>query len=138
MGICAINPLWVYSHRGEIFNENWDDWGEQIEFTHKYAVVFATEMAFELVGTAPHSPTAIASMGNYARGAFIATQLAAFISNLGYSATANHLRHYDALLVPLAVDAGLSLESCEHLAPPTRTRVDYPQPLFQTAVQSDG
>jgi len=26
---------------------------------------------------------------------------------LGYSATANHLRHYDALLVPLAVDAGL-------------------------------
>lgn len=107
VGICAINPLWVYSHRGEIFNENWDDWGQKIELTHKYAVVFATEMAFELVGTAPHSPTAIASMGNYARGAFIATQLAAFIANLGFSATANHFRHYDALLVPLAVDAGL-------------------------------
>jgi len=107
VGICEINPLWVYSHRGEIFNQNWDDWGRKIELTHKYAVVFATEMAFELVGTAPHSPTTIASMGNYARGAFVATQLAAFISNLGYSATANHLRHYDALLVPLAVDAGL-------------------------------
>ncbi len=107
VGICEINPLWIYSQRGEIFNENWDDWGQKIELTHKYAVVFATEMAFDLVGTAPHSPTTIASMGNYARGAFIATQLAAFISNLGYSATANHLRHYDALLVPLAVDAGL-------------------------------
>jgi reductive dehalogenase len=107
VGICEINPLWIYSHRGEIFNENWDDWGQEIELTHKYAVVFATEMAFELVGTAPHSPTTSASMGNYAQGAFIATQLAAFISNLGYSATANHLRHYDALLVPLAVDAGL-------------------------------
>ncbi len=107
VGITEINPLWVYSNRGEIFNENWDDWGKEIEVSHKYAVVFATEMAFELVGTAPHTPTTIASMGNYAKGAFIATQLAAYISNLGYSATANHLRHYDAVLVPLAVDAGL-------------------------------
>jgi reductive dehalogenase len=64
-------------------------------------------MGFELVGTAPHSSTTIASMANYAGGAFIATQLAAFIANLGYSASANHLRHYDAALVPLAVDAGL-------------------------------
>jgi len=107
VGICKINPLWIYSHRGEIFNENWDDWGQKIDLRHKYAVVFATEMDFELVGTAPHSPTTIASMSNYAHDAYIATQLAAFISNLGYSATANHLRHYDALLVPLSVDAGL-------------------------------
>ncbi len=107
VGICEINPLWIYSHRGEIFNENWEDWGAQIELSHKYAVVFATEMGFDLVGTAPHSPTAIASMSNYAQGAYIATQLAAFIANMGYAATANHLRHYDALLVPLAVDAGL-------------------------------
>jgi hypothetical protein len=78
-----------------------------IEVHHKYAVVFATEMAFELVGTAPHTPTVVASMSNYAEDAFIATQLAAYIANLGYSATANHLRHYDTLLVPLAVDAGL-------------------------------
>ncbi len=107
VGICKINPLWIYSHRGEIFNENWNDWGRPIETGHTYAIVFATEMNFDLVGTAPHSPTAIASMNNYAQGAYIATQLAAFIANMGYAATANHLRHYDALLVPLAVDAGL-------------------------------
>jgi reductive dehalogenase len=107
VGITEINPLWVYSNRGEIFHEKWEDWGSEIEINHKYAIVFATEMAFELVATAPHSPTTIASMGNYAKGAFIATQLAAYIANLGYSATANHLRHYDAALVPLAVDAGL-------------------------------
>ena len=107
VGITEINPLWIYANRGEIFNENWEDWGRPVELTHRYAVVFATEMAFELVGTAPHTPTTIASMANYARGAFIATQLAAYIANLGYSATANHLRHYDAVLVPLAVDAGL-------------------------------
>ena len=107
VGITPINPLWLYSNRGEIFHENWEDWGAEIQISHKYAIVFATEMAFELVKTAPHSPTTIASMGNYANGAFIATQLAAYIANLGYSATANHLRHYDAVLVPLAVDAGL-------------------------------
>jgi reductive dehalogenase len=107
VGITEINPLWIYSHRGEIFRENWEDWGQAIEIQHKYAVVFATEMAFELVGTAPHTPTTIASMNNYAEDAIIATQLAAYIANMGYSATANHLRHYDTLLVPLAVDAGL-------------------------------
>jgi len=107
VGITEINPFWIYSKRGEIFSENWDEWGQPIELNHKYAVVFATQMAVDLVGTAPHTPTTIASMANYARGAFIATQLAAYIANLGYSATANHLRHYDAVLVPLAVDAGL-------------------------------
>ena len=107
VGITEINPLWLYSNRGEIFRENWEDWGNAIDVPHKYAVVFATEMAFELVGTAPHTPTTIASMSNYAEDAFIATQLAAYIANLGYSVTANHLRHYDTLLVPLAVDAGL-------------------------------
>jgi hypothetical protein len=33
------------------------------------------------------------SMKNYAKGAYISTQLAAFIANLGHEATANHLRH---------------------------------------------
>ncbi|CAB1080679.1 hypothetical protein D1AOALGA4SA_8358 [Olavius algarvensis Delta 1 endosymbiont] len=107
VGITEINPLWVYARRGEIFNENWEDWGQSIELNHRFVVVFATEMSFDLVGTAPHSATTIASMANYAGGAFIATQLAAYIANLGYSASANHLRHYDVALVPLAVDAGL-------------------------------
>jgi reductive dehalogenase len=107
VGITEINPLWIYSQRGEIFHENWEDWGKEVTVEHQYAIVFATEMSFEMVGTGPHSPTMIESMGNYAQGAYIATQLAQFIANLGYSATASHLRHYDALMVPLAVDAGL-------------------------------
>ncbi len=107
VGIAEINPLWLYSKRGEIFRENWEDWGQDLEVTHRYAVVFTTEMEFELVGTAPHTPTVISSMSNYAQGAAIATQLAAYIANMGYAATANHVRHYDAPLVPLAVDAGL-------------------------------
>jgi len=107
VGITEINPPWVYSHRGEIFHENWEDCGKEIEIRHRYAVVFAEEMDFRMVGTGPHTPTMMESMQNYAKGAYISTQLAGFIANLGYSATANHLRHYDGLMVPWAVDAGL-------------------------------
>ena len=107
VGIAEVNPHWTYSHRGEIFHENWEDWGKEIEVGHKYAVVFAEEMGFEMIGPAPHTPTVMESMGDYAKGAYIATQVAAFIANMGYSATANHLRHYDLILPPLAVDAGL-------------------------------
>ena len=70
-------------------------------------IVFGEEMDFFMVGPGPHTPVVIESMKNYGKGAYIATQLAGFIANLGYSATASHLRHYDALMVPLAVDAGL-------------------------------
>lgn len=107
IGTTKINPLWIYSHRGEIFNENWEDWGKQINLPHTHAIVFAEEMNFDMVGSAPHTPTCIESMINYAKGAYISTQLAGYIANLGYSATANHFRHYDSLMVPLAVDAGL-------------------------------
>ncbi len=107
VGIARIDPLWMYSHRGEIFHENWQDWGKPIDVSHDFAIVFAQEMSLEMVGTGPHTPTVIESMRDYAKGAFIASQVASFIANLGYSATANHVRHYEALMVPLAVDAGL-------------------------------
>jgi ferredoxin len=107
VGTTKINPLWIYSHRGEIFNDNWEDWGENINLNHTHAIVCAEEMKADMVGAAPHTPTCIESMMNYAKGAYITTQLAGYIANLGYSATANHFRHYDALMTPLAVDAGL-------------------------------
>jgi reductive dehalogenase len=107
VGIAEINPLWMYSHRGEIFHENWEDWGKEIPADHKYAIIVAEEMSLEMIGPAPHTPSVMESMKNYAKGAYISTQLAAFIANLGHEATANHLRHYTAILPPLAVDAGL-------------------------------
>ena len=107
VGVAKINPLWVYSHRGEIFYENWDQWGEEITIEHPYAVVFAVEMDRDMVYTAPHTPSVSESALSYSKGAWISTQLAAHIANLGYAATANHSRHYDLLLVPAAVDAGL-------------------------------
>jgi len=107
VGVTEINPLWVFSKKGEIFHENWEDWGRPLETKHKYAIVFAEEMDFEMIGSAPHTPTVMESMSAYAKGAFIAAQLANFVVNMGYSATADQLRYYEELLVPLAVDAGL-------------------------------
>jgi len=107
VGITEINRLWVYSRRGEIFWDNWDDWGKEIDVSHRYAIVFAMEMSREMVWAAPHTASTVESGAIYAKGAFIATEIASFIANLGYPATANHLRHYDTLLVPLAIDAGL-------------------------------
>lgn len=107
VGVAKTNPLWVYSKRGEIFYENWNQWGEKITVEHPYTVVFAVEMSWDMVCTAPHTPSVAESAMSYAKGAWIATQLAAYIANLGYAATANHSRHYDLLLVPAAVDAGL-------------------------------
>jgi reductive dehalogenase len=107
VGVTRINPFWVYSHRGEIFYENWEQWGQEITLDHHYAVVFAVEMDWKMVSTAPHTPSVAESALTYSKGAWISSQLAAYIANLGYAATANHSRHYDLLLTPAAVDAGL-------------------------------
>ena len=107
VGICRVNALWAYSHRGEIFYGNWEDWGKEIEEPLPYAVVIATEMDLENVGAGPHTPALVESSANYARGAYVTTILAQWFGGLGYRAVAQHNRHYDLLLVPLAIDAGL-------------------------------
>ena len=107
VGICRVNPLWVYSHRGEIFHGNWEDWGKDIGEPLPYAVVIATEMDLENVGAGPHTPALVESSANYALGAYITTILGQWFGGLGYRAVAHHNRHYDLLLVPLAVEAGL-------------------------------
>lgn len=107
VGVTRINPLWTYSHRGMAGRSEGEEWGQSLEVKHEYAIVLATEMAFDLVRTAPHTASTIETGRNYAMGASISTCLAQFIANLGYSATTEHMIYYQSLLVPLAVDAGL-------------------------------
>ncbi len=106
VGITEINPLWVYSNWGKSGIQS-DEWGNEINLEHKYAIVFATEMDFDMVGAAPHSPVIIESMRNYARSAYIGAHLATYIAGLGYAARSNQMARYDAMMVPLAIDAGL-------------------------------
>jgi hypothetical protein len=107
VGVSRVDLRWEYSHRGEIFYNNWEEWGKEMPAPLPFAIVIATAMDYELVNGAPHTPSAVESGVNYAKGAYISTILANFIAQLGYEAVAHHFRHYDFALVPLAIDAGL-------------------------------
>jgi reductive dehalogenase len=107
VGICRVNPAWAYSRRGEIFYGNWEEWGAEIPAPLPFAVVVATEMDHANVGAGPHTPALFESAYNYGKGAFITTILSRWLAGMGYRATAQHSRHYDLNMVPLAIDAGL-------------------------------
>ncbi len=107
VGVCEVNQNWVYSHRGEIRNDRWEDWGKEIGEVPKYAVVFAVPMNFEHVMAAPHTTTEVEVGYRYAQGAFISTMLAHWFQGMGYRGVAQHSSHYDVVVPPLAVDAGL-------------------------------
>lgn len=107
VGICEVDPLWVYSHRGEIHYDNWDDWGKPLSAAPKYAVVMLTEMNWDHVSAAPHTPSVAESANDYGKGAYLSTVMARWFAHMGYRGVAQNTRNYDTLLVPLAVDAGL-------------------------------
>lgn len=107
VGVCKVDPRWFYSHRGRIYYNDWENWGKEISDPLPYAVVIATEMDHDMISSAPHTPTMVESGYNYARGAYITTILSRWFGAMGYKAIAQHSRHYDAVEVPMAIDAGL-------------------------------
>ena len=109
VGICRVNPLWVYSHRGEIFYDQWENWGKEInpDDLPPYAVVMLTEMEIHHVNGAPHTPTVAESARGYSKGAYLSTLLACWFAHMGYQGIAENTRRYDLALPPVAVDAGL-------------------------------
>jgi len=109
VGICRLNPHWVYSNRGEIFYDRWNDWGKEInpQDLPPYAVVMLTEMKLNHVSAAPHTPTVAESALLYSKGAYLSTLMARWFAHMGYRGIAENTRHYDMAMPPLAVDAGL-------------------------------
>ncbi len=107
VGICEVNPLWIYSTWGEDGVEFIDfaKAGEPLEISSdfRYAIVMAHEMDYEMTRPTPaFSPST--DMG-YSQMAITAGSLANFIRFLGYRAipTGNEM----ALSIPMAIDAGL-------------------------------
>jgi len=92
VGVCKVDKRWIYSHRGEIHMDNWEDWGAEIDIDHlPFAVVLAVEMDNEMVISAPHTPAVVESSRNYAKESYITTTLARWFAHMGY-----HLR-FEAL-----------------------------------------
>jgi len=107
VGICEVNPLWIYSHWGE-HNAKWIPEfspGDPVELPeeYRYAAVIAIEMEHDDVKRSPAVCPSI-DLG-YSKMAFVASSVAEFIRLLGYKAipSGNDM----ALNIPLAVDAGL-------------------------------
>jgi len=104
VGIAGLNPAYIYSHVGR----GPEPWGQPIDTTHRYAIAFTVEMAYDNVETAPRLAITEETARAYLDAAIISIALARFIRNLGYPARA-HISgsNYQIMLPPVAHDAGL-------------------------------
>jgi ferredoxin len=110
VGIGPLRQEWVYSHVGRSLgdHEGFPPRGTPIDLSgHSTAIAMGFAMDYDLMGSAPDFPSLLATAKGYATGAWVSIQLANYIRLMGYSARAHHLRSYQVLCVPVAVDCGL-------------------------------
>jgi ferredoxin len=103
VGVAELEPYHVYSHIGRGSGE----YGAPIMVEHRFAVAFAVEMDYDMVGAAPQAPTVMESAHQYAEAARIAIQLANHVRLLGYPARAHIDGNYRVVAPLVARDAGL-------------------------------
>ena len=108
VGICEVNPAWIYSHWGDynaFYSGGSAKAGDSIEIPSwiKYSVVLIVGMDYEDIKRSP-ALDASTSIG-YAKMAFVAASLATYIRQLGYRAMPSGNDY--AVNIPLAIDAGL-------------------------------
>ncbi len=103
VGIAELNQDYVYTHIGRRPGK----YGQKMELTHKYAIIFAVEMDYRMLRAAPDLPVIIETGKQYIDAARIALVIANYIRRLGYPARAHIDANYQAMLPPVAVDAGL-------------------------------
>jgi len=103
VGCTGLDQEFLYTHKGR-FDANY---GQQIELTHPQVIVFLVEMDFQRMQKAPKADTLLESARQYYFSAVIAQTIAAVLKQAGYSAKAQFDAHYDLILPPLAIKAGL-------------------------------
>lgn len=106
VGVCRVDPLCVYTNQRTGWKKTWTVDGKEQGYP-PYAIVMTTEMSHTHVHAGPHTPTAAETGFQYANGSYISSIMAHWISGLGYTGVAEHTGHYDVVLPPLAVQAGL-------------------------------
>ncbi|MEJ2216681.1 MAG: reductive dehalogenase domain-containing protein [Gemmatimonadota bacterium] len=102
-GCAAVDPAFVYTHKGRLD----EDYGRPVTLDHPSALVFLVEMAYDAMRRAPEAPVIRESARQYYRAAVIGKTIAAVLHQLGYAAKPHYDAHYDVILPPLAVRAGL-------------------------------
>jgi len=104
VGVARMHPSWVYSHVGR----GPEPWGQPINNSHRFAIVYTVEMDFESVDSAPSLPITQEAARRYFQAAEMSVEMARLIRELGYSARA-HISdsNYQIMLPPVAWAAGL-------------------------------
>ncbi len=104
VGIALLEQRYVYSHVGR----GPEPWGQQVENSHKFAIIFTLEMSYHQVEKAPTLPITTEAAIQYLKGAEISIEIAKYIRSIGFQARA-HISdsNYQIMLPPLAYQAGL-------------------------------
>jgi ferredoxin len=101
-GVTELRDYHLYSHIGR-----GPDCGQPVELPHRFALALTVEMTKEMIDSAPLGPTIMESSQQYLSSGTMATQMAAFIRGLGYSARAHIDGNYRVVCPLVARDAGL-------------------------------
>ena len=103
VGCTTVPEEYVYTEKGR-FDEHY---GESVDLDHDHAVVFLVEMDFDEMQHAPKAPVIRESARQYYRAARIAKAMTAVLETAGHDAVPQYDAHYEVVLPPLAVEAGL-------------------------------
>jgi ferredoxin len=101
VGVCAIDPRWVYSH---YFDRATGNHGP-IDLPYKYAVVMGIEMDFSSIRKSPGFAASAAVAKVYSNMAEVSSKLAKYIRGLGWEALPSG--NDTTASIPLAIDGGL-------------------------------
>lgn len=101
VGICEINPLWVYS---DYFDRETGAYGE-LDIPYKYAIVMGIEMSWPEIATSPAWGASAATALAYSQIAELCGTMAKYVRMLGYPAVPSGNDTIQS--IPLAIDAGL-------------------------------
>ena len=103
VGITQLEDYHFYTHRGR----HEECYGEEVNCSHKYAIVFAVEMDKDMINRGPMLPEVVETSKCYVDAAIIGMIVSYYLRSIGYEA----INHMDAnyLLMPVLVakDAGL-------------------------------
>ncbi|MFH1850910.1 MAG: 4Fe-4S dicluster domain-containing protein [Candidatus Neomarinimicrobiota bacterium] len=103
VGFCELDQEFIYTQKGRFDH----DYGRNIELDHPRMIVFLVEMDYQRMQRAPKADTFLESARQYYRAAVISRTVAAILEQSGYPAKAHYDAHYDLILPPLAIKAGL-------------------------------
>jgi reductive dehalogenase len=102
IGITELHEYHLYSVGGRYYR-----YDREVINSHPFAIAVIVEMDYLMMSASPAAPAVMESAQQYLNSGSIATQIAQFIRNLGYSARAHIDANYELICPLVARDAGL-------------------------------